>query len=597
MDLRLSTARESAAEREAVDALLGAEDREASNNPGRDLLLPALLAVQSRAGWVSEGALNYICRRLDVAPADAYGVAGFYRMLSLTPRPPAMAYVCEDLVCRLKGSEDLCLELERRLGPPTQPHRPGNSPWQRSACLGQCDRAPAVLVTRAGVDPEQLSMLETNPSQVLTAVEGRSLSPPPGTDRKIPQLDQKALRLLRRVGRVDPSSLSDYCKHGGYRALPHALHLGPEGVLREVATSGLLGRGGAAFPTARKWEAVANAKAKTHYLVCNADESEPGTFKDRVLLEEDPFALVEAMAVSAFATGCEHGYVYIRGEYPLAAERLAIAVAQARANGFLGARILGSEFAFDLEIRQGAGAYICNSLEGYRGEPRTKPPFPVISGLFRKPTVINNVETLANIPDIVLEGGKAFASLGTKDSTGTRLFCLSGCVRRPGLYEVPLGTTLGALLDMAGSVPEGRTLLAVLLGGAAGSFVGPEDLALPLSFEGTRAAGTSLGSGAVMVFDDTVNPKELMLRLAAFFREESCGQCVPCRVGTVRQEEVLQRILRGEKGSRKQEDLALLSEISQAMRDASICGLGQTAASAIQSGLARFGDLPAEGKR
>ena len=591
MDLRLSAEGPSLSERDAVDRLLGPTDCEDEKQPRRDRLLPALLAVQSRIGWVSEGALNYICRRLDVAPADAFGVASFYRMLSLSPRPLAQAHVCEDLACLMKGSERLCTDLGQQLGLPAQPHEEGGpSLWQRSACLGQCDRAPAVLITRSGVSPEAFTLTDPTASTVLAAVEGRTVAPPPGASQRIPQFGGEGLRLLKRIGRTNPTSLSDYRASGGYQALPRAFELGAEGVIREVASSGLLGRGGAAFPTARKWEAVLRAPGYPHYLVCNADESEPGTFKDRVLLEEDPFTLVEAMTVAAFATACLRGYVYVRGEYPLAAERLAGAADQARAAGLLGDRILGRDFSFDLDIRRGAGAYICgeetamfNSIEGYRGEPRSKPPFPVTSGLFGKPTVINNVETLANIPDIVTEGSAAFARLGTKDSTGTRLFCLSGCVRRPGLYEVPLGTPLGTLLEMAGSVPTGRSLRAVLLGGAAGSFVGPGDLDLPLSFEGTRAVGATLGSGAVMLFDETVDLRDVVLRIAAFFREESCGQCVPCRVGTVRQEELLHRVLGDGSRPVKREDLALLSEIAQAMRDASICGLGQTAASAVQS--------------
>jgi NADH-quinone oxidoreductase subunit F len=305
--------------------------------------------------------------------------------------------------------------------------------------------------------------------------------------------------------------------------------------------------------------------------------------------------VVEAMTVAAVATGCELGYLYVRGEYPLARRRIESAVAQARAHGFLGNDIGGAGIRFDIEVRRGAGAYICgeetalfNSIEGKRGEPRNKPPFPVEAGLFGKPTLVNNVETLVNVLDIVNEGGAAFATVGTKDSTGTRLFCLSGNVRRPGLYEVPMGTTLRALIEQAGGLHEGRTLQAVLLGGAAGSFVTERQLDVPLSFEGTRGIGATLGSGAVIVLDDTADIKQILLRIARFFRDESCGQCVPCRVGTVRQEEVLERLLNGRNGDDHQTDITLLSDIAQAMRDASICGLGQTAPNAIASGLAQL---------
>jgi NADH-quinone oxidoreductase subunit F len=303
-------------------------------------------------------------------------------------------------------------------------------------------------------------------------------------------------------------------------------------------------------------------------LICNADESEPGTFKDRVLMESDPFTVVEAMAIAAFSTGCEKGFLYVRGEYPLARRRIENAIQQAQARGLLD---------LDIEVRRGAGAYICgeetalfNSIEGKRGEPRNKPPFPVEIGVFGKPTLVNNVETLVNVLDIVVDGAAA----------ETRLFCVSGHVREPGLYEVAMGTPLRALLELAGA----GNIQAVLLGGAAGSFLTADQIDVPLSFEGTRAIGATLGSGAVVVFDDTTDMKHILLRIARFFRDESCGQCVPCRVGTKRQEEILERMLSERNGDRRA-DVMLLSDIAQAMRDASICGLGQTAANAIASGL------------
>jgi NADH-quinone oxidoreductase subunit F len=368
-----------------------------------------------------------------------------------------------------------------------------------------------------------------------------------------------------------------------------------ERVIETVKDSGLRGMGGAGFPAGAKWELVANQTEELKYAICNADESEPGTFKDRVLMEGDPFAIVEAMTIAGIATGCEHGYLYVRTEYPLARARIQNAIARAREHGYLGDNVAGSGLRFEIEVRRGAGAYICgeetalfNSIEGKRGEPRNKPPFPAQSGLFGKPTLVNNVETLVNVLDIVSEGGAAFAATGTPDSTGTRLFCLSGHVRRPGVYEVPMGTTLRALIELAGGVDEGRRMQAVLLGGAAGSFVTESQLDVPLTFEGTRAIGATLGSGAVMVLDDTADLEAMLLRIARFFRHESCGQCVPCRVGTKRQEEILHRLLVDRQTSNRDGDIALLAEIAQAMRDASICGLGQTAASAIQSAVVQL---------
>jgi NADH-quinone oxidoreductase subunit F len=524
MDLRFTGHEATSEERTAIDKV--------ATEPRRDLLLPALHAANSRIGWISPGALNYICRKLEVPPAEAFGVATFYHMFSVTPRPPKVTYVCDDIVCRL-------------MNPKIDPEA------KRSPCLGQCERAPASLVTIAGPNPE---------AYVL---------PKEDLKQSIPQMGQPGLRLIGRIGRDEPYE---------FKAWKRAQEMGPQKIIEQVTASKLVGRGGAAFPTGRKWEAVAKAPAKPHYIVCNADESEPGTFKDRLLMEGDPCAVIEGMMIGALATGCERGFIYIRGEYPLAAQRLQKAIDQTR-----------PLLEFDLQIRVGAGAYICgeetalfNSIEGKRGEPRNKPPFPVHVGLFGKPTLVNNVETLVNIPRIILEGGAAFATSETK------LFCVSGHVARPGLYEVPFGTTLRQLTEMAGA----KSIKAVLLGGAAGSFVGPDKLDTPLTFEGTRAIGATLGSGVVLVLDESVDLADTLLRIAAFFKDESCGQCVPCRVGTQRQEELLHRLRAGKLLGSWAQEMGLLKEISQAMRDASICGLGQTASSAIESALACLEPFP-----
>jgi NADH-quinone oxidoreductase subunit F len=588
LDLHPLSAEPSADERAAIDAVLGADAARR-----RDLLLPALHAAQGRIGWLSPGALGYACRRLGVPPAEGYGVATFYALLSLAPRPPTVLHVCDDIVCVPAGAAGVIDALERSLGPAGTPSRDGRFTWQRSPCLGQCERAPAALLVAAGPEPVETAIAPIRAAEAIAAVT----SPPEGPGpAPMPQRGDPGLRLLRRVGVVDPTSLDDYRAHGGYQALRRALDLGPAGVVREVLDSKLLGRGGAAFPTGRKWEAVARSAVRPRYLVCNADESEPGTFKDRVLMEEDPFAVIEAMTIAGFATGCEQGFLYVRGEYPRAARRIEGAIAQARARGLLGADVFSRGVRFDVEVRRGAGAYICgeetalfNSIEGRRGEPRNKPPFPVEVGLFGKPTVVNNVETLANVPDIILQGGPGYAGIGTADSTGTRLFCLSGRIARPGLYEIPMGTTLRALLDLGGGVAEGRPLRAVLLGGAAGSFATPAELDVPLSFEGTRAAGLTMGSGVVLVLDDTVNLEAMLLRTAAFFRDESCGQCVPCRVGTVRQQEALQRMAAQRTIGQLDDERALIAAVGRVMRDASICGLGQTASAAIESALGKLG--------
>jgi NADH-quinone oxidoreductase subunit F len=450
-----------------------------------------------------------------------------------------VTHVCTDLACALRGAT---------IGPGEH----------ASPCLGLCERAPARYRTVAGLEPLE----EQLPAE----------APP------LPQRD--GLRLLRRIADgVDPTSLAAYVAAGGFAALARARELGPDAVIAEVSESKLLGRGGAAFPTGVKWRAVRDQAETTRYVVCNADESEPGTFKDRVLMESDPFALVESLAVAGYATGAQKGFVYIRAEYPLAHVRVQNAIDAS------------TEYldGFEIELRIGAGAYVCGeetalfqSIEGKRGEPRNKPPFPVEFGLFGKPTAVNNVETLFNVLEVLRLGGAAYAETGTDGSAGTRLFCVSGCVERPGLYELPFGATLRELLELAGT----GSVKAVLLGGAAGAFVGPEQLDLRLTHEDTRAAGATLGSGVVIVYDEEADLVGALLRIAEFFRDESCGQCVPCRVGTVRQEEALKRLAAGQPHP---DELQTLAELAQVMRDASICGLGQTAANAVASAIVNLG--------
>jgi len=545
----------------------------------RHLLLPALQALQGELGWISPGGLTYVSARLGVPPAEAYGVASFYALLATEERPGNVAHVCHDVVCRLVGGTQLLDTLGGR--PDVVP----------SPCLGQCDRSPAVLVQRAG--DEDMTLWAATAADVMGYLGG---APPPlrrPADFGVPQAKEQGgrLRLLRRVGAVDPGSLDDYRSTGGYAALPRALEMGPAAVIEQVKRSGIRGRGGAAFPMGAKWEAVAGSGREVRYLVCNADEAEPGTFKDRGLMEGDPFAVVESMTIAGIAVGAATGYLYLRGEYPTAKRHVAAAVAAARSAGLLGADILGSGAAFDIEMRIGGGAYICgeetalfNSIEGFRGEPRQKPPYPTEAGLFGAPTVVNNVETLLNVPMIVLDGGDAYATIGTPQSTGPKLFCLSGAVAVPGVYEVEFGATIGDLIDLAGGVTG--ELATVLLGGASGSFVGPDHLDLPLTFEDTRDAGLSLGSGVIMPFTTDIDMGDIVRRIAAFFRDESCGQCVPCRVGTVRQEEAVHRITIGPPGGPPAQDVALLTEIDTAMKDASICALGHTAGTAVQSAIA-----------
>ncbi len=500
----------------------------------RHLLLPALHALQDRVGWISEAGLDELCRRIHVAPAEAYGVATFYSLLALKEQPPARTHACIDLACQLAGATV-------------------GSGEHRSPCLGLCDQAPAKLTITAGAAP----------TYGIDAAAGGGVI--------------EAGPLLARVGVVDPSSLDDHIAQRGHLALRAAVAMGAAAVINLVKASNLLGRGGAAFPAGRKWEAVAKHVGVAHELVGNADESEPGTFKDRVLLEGDPYAVIEAMTIAGFTTGTERGWIYLRGEYLVARDRLAHAIAECRARGLLGENVMGKGFRFDIELFRGAGAYICgeetaifNSIEGFRGEPRAKPPFPVDVGLFGRPTLVNNVETLVNVTSILNA-----ASSGI-EWTETKLFCVSGRVARPGVYEVPSGMTLRSLLNRAGAID---TIQAVLLGGAAGAFATPAELDVALSFDGVRSIDATLGSGVVMVLAQGDDMGAFLRRVAEFFADESCGQCVPCRVGAVRQVELLQRAADGPLETERHQ------ELTNVMQDASICGLGQTAANAIQSAI------------
>jgi len=569
----------------------------------RHKLLPTLHAIQARIGWISAGAINYTSLRLGLPPAEVYGVASFYGMFSLAERAPVVAHVCDDIACITRGADETCAKLEAKLGPAGKPCMGGKATWLRSPCLGLCERAPAALVSASRINPRERVLAPANADAVQNllreAIDGKLPAEADELNVKLsaPQAGSKDLHLLRRVGTASATSLDEYRRTDGYEALRKALEIGPEAVVREVIESKLLGRGGAAFPTGKKWEALLNQRkqGRTHYVICNADESEPGTFKDRVVMEGDPFAVLEGMTIAAVATGAQKGYIYLRGEYPFAAERLTRAIHAARKAGLLGEDIFGRGLNFDVELRRGAGAYICgeetalfNSIEGYRGEPRNKPPFPTQAGLFRRPTSVNNVETLVNVPEIIRLGGAAYAKIGAGNSVGYRLYCVSGHVARPGVYEIPFGGTLKDMIQMAGGVAGNGKLQAVLLGGAAGAFVSPKELDVPLTFEGTRAIGATLGSGVIMLFDDSVDMRKILLRIAEFFRDETCGQCVPCRVGVVRQHESLERLVARKPLGTVETEVRMLREMGQAMRDASICGLGQTASAALESALNRW---------
>lgn len=552
----------------------------------RDALLPMLHDAQAIYGWLPRAVQEAISRTLRVPQADVHGVIEFYTMFYNRPTARRVVRVCSDPACRLAGSAELSAALAARLGvQPGETRADGSITFEHVTCLGMCELAPVAL--NGGRPGAQLT-----PDRAAAFLGGTHPQPDAvvyGTPRL----------LLQRVGQVDPGSLADYEAHGGYQALRRALAQTPDGVIEQVERSGIVGRGGAMFPTGRKWRftrAAPGEPARKH-IVVNADESEPGTFKDRVLLEADPFAVIEAATLAGYAVGAENGWIFVRGEYPRAYARLAEAVRQARAAGYLGRSVLGKRgFHFDVTLRLGAGAYICGeetalfeAIEGRRGFPRIKPPFPTTHGLFQQPTVVNNVETLVAALVAFDLGADAWRELGTAQSPGTKLFCVSGHAARPGLYEVPFGLTIRELIAMAGGVANGRSLQAVLMGGAAGAFIGPDGLDTPLTYEGAREAGIPLGSGVVMLFDDTADLRQALDQLAHFFAHESCGKCFPCQLGTQRQAEILHRIAHD--GGPQAADKAALLDIGFTMTTTSLCGLGQTAASAVMSAIALWPEL------
>lgn len=544
---------------------------------GRTALLPALQAAQALYGYLPEEVAAAVARALNLPLADVFGVIEFYSMFYPQPVGHTVVHVCGDPACAMAGSDGVHKLLIRHA---EEEHAGGGEAHkltvERAACLGLCEHAPAMLVKGAAASYR----LDLTLQDLLAGKGHRPRSIVGG-----------AVRILTaNCGKGHPTSLEQYQQEGGYQALRKCLGMAPQSVTAEVKAAGLVGRGGAAFPTGIKWEGAANAAGQPKYVVCNADEAEPGTFKDRVMMEDDPHRILEGMVIAAYAVGAARGYWYIRGEYSTAYEVVANALKEARQANLLGENILCSGLGFDVELRRGAGAYVCGeetalfeSIEGKRGFPRIKPPFPTTSGLFGKPTVINNVETLCNVPLILSLGVQAYRAMGTEKSPGPKLFCVSGDVARPGLYEVPFGYPLRSLLDdLAGGMRAEHHFQAALFGGAAGAFAVEKDLDVRLSFEDLRAAGLPLGSGVITVFDESRHMADILERLAHFFAEESCGKCYPCQLGTQRQYEIMQRVAAGKALAG---DAQRLEDVGWTMADASLCGLGQTAASAVLSGL------------
>lgn len=539
----------------------------------KDALLEALNAAQATWGYLPEEVLRYIARRLALPLSKVYGVATFYHLYTLEPVGEHHCLICTDLACAVAGAGQV-LDAAREYAA----NRPAKSTVESTTCLGLCDQAPSALL-------DGQAYVHLTPQDVSALLAGEA-------QRPRLQVSGEPRILTRLIGKLKPTDLDGHRAQGAFGALEKALReLSPEAVIAEVKASGLTGRGGAGFSTGLKWEYARQAADTPKYVVCNFDESEPGTFKDRALMMGDPFRVIEGLLINAYAIGARRGYIFVRGEYVEPVQEVQQAIDQLYAANLLGEHILGSDFSCDLEIRRGAGAYICGeetalfeAIEGHRGYPRRKPPFPTTQGLFGKPTSINNVETLAVIPDLILNGGAWWRQWGTEQSVGLRLFCLSGHVRQPGVVEAPLGITVRELIETFGGGFAGEPQ-AILIGGAAGGFLHPDQLDTPLTHEALRPLGVPIGSGVIMVFNRETNLLEVLTTLAHFFVHETCGQCAPCRLGTTQIFRLLDKIAQGQGGPA---DLEKLEHLGKSMKAISLCGLGQTAPNALLTSLDRF---------
>ena len=546
---------------------------------GREALLPLLWDVQSAFGHISPERTRLISHVLRVPEADIFGVIGFYTLFHDEPTGRRIIRVCTDPTCALARADAVLHELCEKLGiDEGGTTEDGEYTVEHSPCLGLCDYAPAALLSARG--EADISLPRATAESLLGDWKADYFSPAGDADSA----------MLDPTLTSAPQTLSAY---GDYAALRKALaEMSPEDVIAEVEASGLIGRGGAAFPTGLKWKFTRAADGDEKFIVCNADESEPGTFKDRVLMEHRPHLLLEGIALAAYAVGTDKAYIFIRGEYPKATAILADAIQAAEAQGLLGDDIMGGDFSLDIEIRRGAGAYICGeetalfeAIEGKRGFPRMKPPYPTTFGLFGLPTAVNNVETIGAAPLIISRGAEWFRRLGTDGSAGPKLVSVSGHVGAPGVYEIEPGMTLRRFLDEVCGAVIGD-LAAVLMGGAAGTFLLPDEIDVRLTFEDLREAGSTFGSGAIMVFNTTTDLRDLLRRIGRFFQHESCGKCFPCQLGTQRQVEILDRLDAPQTGDRER-----LLDVGMTMTEASICGLGHTAGLAVMSAIEKFPEL------
>ena len=536
--------------------------------------------------------VEWIAAKLEVRPIDVLEVVTFYPMLSSKLRGQFQIKVCRTLSCEMAGCSQLIKTVKDRLGIGVDETTPdGLFTLSTFECLADCSNGPAMMVN----DEHFSSMTPDRLSQLIESMQRtKSLDTQPLPTPRPPHARESRVLLANIAKPGYRGGIDDYLAAGGYAALKKALVMKPDDIVAEILNSKLRGRGGAGFPTGLKWKFVDRKSGKPVYLICNGDESEPGTFKDRVLLHHEPHLLIEGLVISAFAVGANTAYLYVRGEFPKAVEIFEKALVEARTRNFLGQNVLGTGFNLEIYLHRGAGAYICGeetglieSLEGKRAYPRIKPPFPAVQGLFNCPTVVNNVETLCNIPHIINKGAAWFSGLGVQGSSGTRIVCVSGAVRNPGYYEIEMGklTLRELIFDVCGGLPEGRTLKGVIPGGSSMPVLTPDKIDVTLDFDAIVKAGSMAGSGGIVVLDDTVDAVNATLNLAQFYAHESCGQCTPCREGTLWMEKILHRMKHG-KG--RTGDVDLLAEVADQIDGKTICPLGEAAAWPVKAFVTKY---------
>jgi NADH:ubiquinone oxidoreductase subunit F (NADH-binding)/NADH:ubiquinone oxidoreductase subunit E len=558
-------------------------------------LMPVLQEVQEILGYLPPAVQERIATGLKVPGSDVFGTMSFYSMYSWKPKGKYVVRICESPPCHISGAENMLEALQEELGIAVgETTTDGYFTLEKSACLGVCEVAPAMQINEV----VHGHLTRDKIKQILADYRGDQAPdyktlPYSTNDFRSYKQSPADLVVLDNVGQIDPQKIEDYLARGGYETLEKAVTtMTPSAVVEEVKASGIRGRGGAGFPAGLKWSFTQPLPNTPKYVICNADEGEPGTIKDRYIMEGDPHKVLEGMALAGFAIGANQGFIYVRGEYYLSKHRLNQAIEQARAQGFLGENLFGTNFSFDIEVRSGFGCYICGeetalieSIEGKRGYPRMKPPFPGVAGLWGQPTIVNNVETLASIPAIVAKGGAWYKGLGTPDTSGTKIYQVIGHVATPQICEVPAGITLRELIDQyGGGMRSGGTFKMCQTGGASAGIVTAVSLDVPIDFSMGKVGG-ALGSGTMLVMDESVCAVDFARSVAVFFAHESCGQCAPCREGTPQILRTLNRICRGEG---KMADLDFLERLAGVMLDASFCPLGQTALAPFMSLLRNF---------